>query len=144
VIPPWFFLTLPLTFALSYLKTPLKELIVGLWKHHKEDVFFGFFKNSGMYFKISLAHGTYEITGKYKLVDKNLLRIEIDCQYGTVSGKPIFITPQVLKVTIQKDKIIFHDLIITDSEGQEFIRIKQPFPKGVSEINFCDRNSGEG
>jgi hypothetical protein len=136
VIPPWFFLTLPLTFALSYLKTPPEELIVGLWKHHNEDVFFGFFKNGGMYFKISMAHRTYEITGKYKLVGRNRLRIEIDYQYGTVSGKPIIISPQVLKVTIQKDRIIFHDLIINDSEEQEFIRIKQPFPKGVSEINL--------
>jgi hypothetical protein len=136
VISPWFFLTLPLTFALSYLKTPPEELIVGLWKHHKEDVFFGFFKNGGMYLKISLAHRTYEITGKYKLVDNNLLRIEIDYQYGTVSGKPIVITPQVLKVTIQKDKIIFHDLIINDSKEQEFTRINQPFPKSVSETNL--------
>ena len=139
MIPPWFYLTLSLTLvtlALSYIETPQKELIVGLWKHHKEDVFFGFFKNSGMYFKISLAHATYEITGKYKFVDRNLIKIEIDCLYGTVSGKPIFMTPQVLKVTIQKDKLIFHDLIINDSEEQEFIRMKQPFPKAVSEINL--------
>ena len=103
---------------------PPEELIVGLWKHHKDEVMFGFFKNGGMYFKISLAQGAYEISGKYQLMDRNLLKIELEQQYGFISGEPIFTNPQVFKVTIHEDKIIFHDLRINESEEQVFTRTK--------------------
>jgi hypothetical protein len=125
MITPWLLLTLASLFGLSYQKTHPEGLIVGLWKHRNADVFFRFFKNGGMYFKIPLAQGAYEISGRYTLMYRNLLKIELDCQYGSISGEPIFTNPQVLKVTIHEDKIIFHDLKINDSEEQEFIRIKQ-------------------
>ncbi len=124
MITPWFFLTLACLFALPYLKTPPEELIVGFWKHYKDDVFWVFFKNGGMYFKIPLAQGAYEFSGKYKLMDRNLLKIELDYQYGSMCGEPIFTNPQVLKVTIYENKIIFHDLRINEAEEQVFTRIK--------------------
>lgn len=101
-----------------------EELIVGVWKHSKDEVFFSFFKNGGMYFKFPLAKGVHEISGKYKLMDENLLKIEIDQQYGTISGKPLFTNPQVLKVTVHEDRIIFHNLRINESYEQVFTRIK--------------------
>ena len=93
-----------------------EELIVGTWKHCKDDVFFRFFKDGGMYVKIPL--------GKYELTDGNLLKIELDQPYGTISGEPLFTNPQVLKVTIHEDRIIIHDLKINESDEQVFTRIR--------------------
>jgi hypothetical protein len=103
---------------------PSKESIVVIWKHRKEDVFLSFFKDGGMYFKIPLAKGDHEISGKYELMDGNLLKIELDQQYGTISGEPLFTNTQVLKVTVHEDKIIFHNLRINESDEQVFTRIK--------------------
>ncbi len=125
MITPLLLLTLASIFGLAYQKKHPEESIVGLWKHRNADIFLRFFKNSGMYFKIPLAQGAYEISGKYTLMYENLLKIELDCHYGAISGEPIFTNPQILKVTIHQDKIIFHDLKINDSEEQEFIRINQ-------------------
>ena len=124
MITSFLLLNLAFLFGLSYQKTYPEELIVGLWKHRNADIFFRFFKNSGMYFKIPFAQGTYEISGRYTLKYNNLLKIELDSQYGAISGELIFTNPQGLKVTIHQDKIIFHDLKINDSEEQEFIRVK--------------------
>ena len=132
MINPWLLLTLASLFGLAYQKTHPEESIVGLWKLRDADVFFRFFKNGGVYFKIPLAQGTCEISGKYTLMYSNRLKIELDQQYGAISGDPIFTNPQVLKVTILKDKIIFHDLKINDSEEHEFIRIKQ---KGFQKVD---------
>ncbi len=117
-------LNLVLLFGLALLQTSPEELIVGLWRHRKNNVFLAFFKNGGMYFKIPSLQGAYEIYGKYNLMDKNLLKIELDSQYGAISGEPIFTNRQVLKVTIHKDKIVFHDLRINESDEQIFTRIK--------------------
>jgi hypothetical protein len=125
MITPWLFLTLASLLGFAYQKTHPEELLVGLWKHRNTDVFFRFFKNGGVYFKIPLAQGTCEISGRYTLLYSNLLKIELDQLYGAISGDPIFTNPQVLKVTIHQDKIIFHDLKINDSEEHEFIRVKQ-------------------
>ena len=124
IITPLLLLTLAYLFALSYIESPPEELIVGLWKHHKDDVIFGFFKNGGMYFKISLAQGTYEISGKYQVMDRSVLKIELEQQYGFISGEPLFTKPHILRVTIHEDRIIFHDLMINKSEEQVFNRIK--------------------
>ena len=124
IITSFLFLSLTFLFGLSYQKTYPEELIVGLWKHRNDDIFLGFFKNGGMYFKIPFAQGTYEISGRYTLKYNNLLKIELDSQFGAISGELIFTNPQGLKVTIHQDKIIFHDLKINDSEEQEFIRVK--------------------
>jgi hypothetical protein len=124
MIIPLVLLTFSLLFALSYLQAPPEELIVGLWKHNKDDVFFSFLKDGNMSFEIPVANGAYGITGKYMLIDENLLKIELDYQYGTISGEPIFTNPLVLKVTIHVNEIIFHDLKINESEEQNFIRIK--------------------
>ena len=102
----------------------LEELIVGTWKHCKDDVLFRFFKDGGMYFKIPLARGGCEISGKYELIDGNLLKIELDQQYGTISGEPLFTNPQVLRVTVHEDSIIFHNFRINESDEQVFTRIK--------------------
>jgi hypothetical protein len=124
MITPLFLLTLGLLFGLSFLQAPQEDLIVGLWKHHKDDVFFAFHKDGSMSFEIPVAQGAYGITGKYKLIDGNLLQIELDYQYGSISGEPIFTNPQILKVVIFEDKIIFHDLKINESKEHKFIRIK--------------------
>jgi hypothetical protein len=124
IITPLLSLTLASLFALSYIDTPPDKLIVGLWKHHKDDALFGFFKNGGICFKISFAQGAYEISGKFQLMDRNLLKIKLDHQYGFISGESLFKTPQILKVTIREDRIIFYDLIINDLEEQVFNRIK--------------------
>ena len=101
-----------------------EELIVVTWKHCKDDVFFRFFKDGGMYVKIPLVRGGCEISGKYELTDGNLLKIELDQPYGTISGEPLFTNPQVLKVTIHEDRIIIHDLKINESDEQVFTRIR--------------------
>jgi hypothetical protein len=121
---PLLLLALFSIFSLSYVESNPEELIVGLWKHSRDEVLFGFFKNSGMYFKISHSQGIYEISGRYRLVDRNLLKIELDQEYGVISGEPLFTKPEILKVTIQEDRIIFHDLMINDSDEQVFNRIK--------------------
>jgi hypothetical protein len=77
MIAPLFLLTL----GLSFLQAPQEKLIVGLWKHHKDDVFFAFHKDGSMSFKIPVAQGAYGITGKYKFIDGSLLQIELDYQY---------------------------------------------------------------
>lgn len=118
------FLTLGVVFSLSYLQISQEELIVGVWKHYKDDVFFIFLNDGSMCFKIPCAQRVYEISGKYKMIDRNLLKIELDYQYGAISGEPIFSTPQVLHVTIHENTIIFHGLKTNQSEEQKFIRIK--------------------
>ncbi len=119
-------MTLAPFFALSYLQAPPKEIIVGMWKHQKDDVFFVFFPDGRMKFKIPFPQGDYEIPGKYELLDQNLLKIELDHRYWAISGEQIFTNPRVLKVTIRVNDIIFHDLNlkINKSEEQRFIRIK--------------------
>jgi hypothetical protein len=101
-----------------------EELIVGTWKSCKDDVFIRFIKDGGMYFKIPLASGGCEISAKYELIDGNLLKIELDQQYGAISGEPLFKNPQVLRVTVREDSIIFHNLRINESDEQVFTRIK--------------------
>jgi len=118
------FLTLPLLIALSYLQESPEETIVGVWKHQKDDVFFVFFHDGSMSFKIPFAQGDYEILGRYELMDKDLLKLELTNQYGSISGEQIFPNPRVLKVTIKVNEIIFHDFKINESEEQKFIRIK--------------------
>ena len=124
MIMPLVLLTLGLLIGLSFLQAPQEELIVGLWKHQKDDVFFAFRKDGSMSFEIPVAQGAYGITGKYKLIDGNLLQIELDYQYGSISGEPIFTNPQVLKVTIKENEIIFHGFKVNESKEQKFIRIK--------------------
>jgi hypothetical protein len=124
MIIPLILMTLVPLFALSYLQAPPEEIIVGVWKHHKDDVFFVFFHDGSMKFKIPFTQGDYEIPGKYELMDRNLLNIELDHQYGSISGEQIFTNPRILKVTIHVNEIIFHGLKINESEEQKFIRIK--------------------
>ena len=124
MITPLLLSTFCLLFGLSFLQEPSKDLIVGLWKHHEDDVFFSFLKDGNISFEIPVAQGVYRITGKYTLINENLLNIELDYQYGTISGEPIFTNPQVLKVTIKVNEIIFHDFKIKESTEQKFIRIK--------------------
>jgi len=123
MITPLLFLALPLSFALSYLQESPEETIVGVWKHQKDDVFFVFLHDGSMSFKIPFAQGDYEIPGKYDLIDKNILKIEFNQQYGSISGEQIFTKPRVLKVTIKVNEIIFHGFKINNSEEQTFIRI---------------------
>ena len=113
-----------LIFALCYLQATPEESIIGIWKHHKDDVFLAFFRDGIMSFKIPYIQGSYEIPGKYELMDGNLLKIEFDHQYGAISGEQIFTNPRVLKVTIHVNEIIFHNLSFNESKDQRFIRIK--------------------
>ena len=124
MIFPLVLITFALLFAFSYLQEPLKEIIVGVWKHHKDDVFLFLFHDGSMKFKISYPQGDYEILGNYELIDKNYLKIEFNQRYGTISGEQIFINPRVLRVTIHANEIIFHGLQINEFEDQKFIRIK--------------------
>lgn len=77
-----------------------------------------------MYFKIPLARGGHDISGKYELIDENLLKIQLNQQYGAISGEPLFTNPRVLRVTIHEDSVIFHNLMINESDEQVFTRIK--------------------
>jgi hypothetical protein len=117
-------LALSFFFCLAYAQAPLRETIVGVWKHHKDDVSFVFFNNGTMCFRIPFIQGISEITGKYECIDKQHLKIELDQQYTLESGEPIFTRPQILKLTIHENKIIFHDLKINEPEEQIFIRVK--------------------
>ena len=124
MVIPLVLMTFALLFAFSYLQEPLKERIMGVWKHHKDDIFLVFFHDRSMKFKISYPQGDYEILGNYELIDNNYLKIEFHHQYGAISGEQIFINPRVLRVTIHANEIIFHGLQINESEDQKFIRIK--------------------
>ena len=125
MIIPFVLIMLATLFACSYLQEPPKKRIVGVWKHHKDDVFLVFSRDGSMKFKISYPQGDYEIFGNYELINKNYLKIEFHHQYGAISGEQIFINPRVLKVTIHANEIIFHGLQINDFEDQKFIRTKQ-------------------
>jgi hypothetical protein len=48
----------------------------------------------------------------------------LDQLYGAISGEPLFKNPQVLRVTVREDSIIFHNLRINESDEQVFTRIK--------------------
>jgi hypothetical protein len=124
MITPLFLSTLCLFFTVSYLQRPHEKVIVGVWKHQKFDIFFKFSHDNSMLIKIPTLQGTCEISGKYNMLNRNLLKIELDYQYGAISGEPLFANSQVLKVTIHENKIIFHDLKITEPEEQVFVRVK--------------------
>ena len=81
-------------FCLAYTQAPLRETIVGVWKHQKDDVSFVFFNDGTMCFRIPFIQGISEIMGKYELIDEKYLKIELDQPYTLESGKPIFTKPQ--------------------------------------------------
>ena len=124
MIIPLALMTVSLMFALCYLQATPEESIVGIWKHHEDEVFLSFFHDGIMSFKIPYIQGSYEIPGKYEMMDGNLLKIEFDHQYGAISGEQIFTNPRVLKVTIHVNEIIFHNLSFNEFEDQRFIRIE--------------------
>ena len=124
MIIPLVLMTFAALFAFSHLHEPPEERIVGVWKHHKDDVFLFFSHDGSMKFKISYPQGDYEILGNYEFIDKNYLKIEFHHRYGAISGEQIFINPRVLKVTIHVNEMIFHNFNINESEDQKFIRIK--------------------
>jgi hypothetical protein len=117
-------LALSFFFCLAYAQAPLRETIVGVWKHQKDDVSFVFFNDGTMCFRIPFIKGISEIMGKYEMIDEKYLKIELDHQYTFESGKPILTKPQILKLTIHENKILFHDLKINELEEQIFIRVK--------------------
>ncbi len=117
------FLTFASFFALTFGHQSPKEMLVGVWKHHRDEVFFSFHPDGSMTCKIPCAQGVYEISGTYELVEPNRLKIALNSQYGSHTGEPIFAIPQVLHVTIQEKTITFHDLRMAQSDEQEFVRI---------------------
>jgi hypothetical protein len=117
------FLTSASFFALTLVDKSPQEMLVGVWKHHRDEVFFSFRPDGSMTCTIPCAQGVYEIPGTYELMDPNRLKIVLNSQYGSHTGEPIIGIPQVLHVTIQANGITFHDLKMAQSEEQEFVRI---------------------
>ena len=120
----FFLLSLGFLFAFAHIQVTPEEMIVGVWKHHQEEVSFVFFDDGNMRLRIPVVQGVSELSGRYKLIEENLLQIQLDYQYGLASGQPMLSNPQVLKVTIHENEMIFHDLKINEPEEQLFIRIK--------------------
>jgi len=98
----------------------LEKDIIGVWKHHKDQVYLLFWEDNKMSLIIPL---NYEVTGQYKFIDTKTMEIIFLSRSFLMSGELIESNPQVLKITIDCDKLFLHGIDIDKLEGELFTKV---------------------
>ncbi len=105
---------------LSYSRKATEESIVGIWKHHEDQVFLIFWENNKMSLRIPL---NYEVMGRYRIIEKRDVEIVFLPQSYLMSGELIKSEPQPMKLTIYNNKLYLYGIEKDKLEGELFIKV---------------------
>lgn len=98
----------------------LEKNIVGIWKHHNDQVYLIFWEDNKMSLRIPL---NYEVKGHYMFIEPHTIQLIFISQSYLMSGEVITSNPQILKISFSDDKLILYGIKKDINEGEIFIRI---------------------
>ena len=106
----------------TYSRESIEDKIVGIWKHHKDEVFLTFRKDKKMSLRIPFFPKSHEFKGRYEIIDENILKIEFNDQFYLTNGE-IITSNQVMKIIIEKNRVLLYGITMDELEGEVFTKV---------------------
>jgi hypothetical protein len=94
--------------------------IVGIWKHHKDQVYLMFCKDNKMSIQIPL---NYKVIGQYRFINNFEIELVLVPQYFLTCGEVIQTDPIILKIIIKNNNLFLYGITQDKLEGELFIKI---------------------
>lgn len=95
--------------------------IVGVWKHHKDQVYLIFCDDNKMSLQIPL---NFEVLGQYKFINKSEIDLVLIPQYFLTSGEVIQTDYIILKIIIENNNFFLYGITQDNLEKELFIKVR--------------------